>query len=291
MKTELVVQAARSVTACWLAGVLTLGAVQGCAGPVRFARAVEESPDRFVRVEARYGHGQSHGYDSTGTPFDHPTAFHRAEMEKILKGIRVQLRKGLLTLGAAEPGPKEAFTESERRWLAPSLTEAFAKARRDEWVVVFLSHPRGGESDHRGGSGVTEVTSGGFFVEGQQLHFVLANYRYAVSMPSILDQIRDDPLRPAGEAFYELVPGAHQTVRRWDSIKTTWDLSKPLRASLSEMAIDYQSALALPDEPVRAPEGRLSIEERLRTLQRLREQGLITDEEYRRKRQRLLDEL
>ena len=41
MKTERVVQAARSVTACGLAGVLTLGAVQGCAGPVRFARAVD----------------------------------------------------------------------------------------------------------------------------------------------------------------------------------------------------------------------------------------------------------
>jgi len=286
-----VVQAARPVTACWLAGILTLGAVQGCSGPVRFARAVDGSPEGFVRLEARYGHGQSHGYDSAGMPFDHPKSFHLAEVEKILKGIRVQPRKGLLTLGATESGPKEAFTESERRLLAPSLVEALAKARRDEWVLFFLSHLRGGDSDHRGGPGVTEATSGGFFVEGRQLHFVLANYRHAVSMPSILDQIRDDPLRPAGEAFYELVPRTHQTVQHWDSIKAKWDLSKPLRASLSEMAIEYQAALALPDEPLRVPEGRPSVEERLRTLQRLREQGLITEEEYRLKRQKLLDGL
>ena len=274
-----------------VAGAVILLAVQGCGGPSRYTRALEESPERGVRLEARYGHGQSHGYDSASMPFNHPAAFSRAEVEAILKGIRVQLRKGLLTIRDSESGPKEAFTESERRALAPVLVEAFAKARPDEWVVFFLSHPRGREAVHRGGPGVIEVTSGGFFVEERQLHLALANYRSAVSMPSILDQLRSDPLRPVGAAFYELVPGAHQTLRQLDWIKTKLDLSKPLHASLSELAIDYRAAVALPDEPGPAPQAQASIEEGLRTLEGLRAQGLITEEEYRLKRQRLLDQL
>ncbi len=282
---------ARGSVAWWLAGVLIFWTLQGCGGPVRYTRAVKENPEQVVRLEARYGQGQSHGYDGAVMPFDHPTAFNRIEMETILRGLRVQLRKSFLTLGAAESGPKEAFTESERRSFAPVLVEAFAKARPDEWVVFFLSHPRGGETDHRGGPGVTEVTSGGFLVEGRQLHFLLANYRSAVSMPLILARMRDDPLRPAGEVFYELVPGAHQTVRQFDSIKSTWDPIKSFRAGLSELAIDYQAARILSDESMRAPDGGHSAEERLRALQRLRDQGLVTEEEYRLKRQKLLDEL
>jgi hypothetical protein len=42
---------------------------------------------------------------------------------------------------------------------------------------------------------------------------------------------------------------------------------------------------------MRAPGGGYSAEERLRALQRLRDQGLVTEEEYRLKRQKLLDEL
>ncbi|TKS58439.1 MAG: hypothetical protein EWM72_02978 [Nitrospira sp.] len=275
----------------WLASILIFWTVQGCGGPVRFVRAVEENPEQVVRLEARYGQGQSHGYDGAVMPFDHPTAFGRIEMETILRGLRVQLRKSLLTLGAAESGPKEVFTESERRSFAPVLVEAFAKARPDEWVVFFLGHPRGGEADHRGGPGVTEVTSGGFLVEGRQLHLVLANYRSAVSMPLILDRMRDDPLRPAGEVFYELVPGVHQTVHQFDSIKSTWDLIKSFRAGLSALTIDYQAARIFPDESMRTPDGGHSTEERLRALRRLRDQGLVTEEEYRLKRQKLLDEL
>ena len=282
---------ARESVTWWLAGVLIFWTVQGCGGPVRYTRVVKENPEQVVRLEARYGQGQSHGYDGAVMPFDHPTAFGRIEMETILRGVRVQPRKRLLTLGATESGPKEAFTESERRSFAPVLVEAFAKARPDEWVVFFLSHPRGGEADHRGGPGVTEVTSGGFLVEGRHLHLLLANYRSAVSMPLILDRMRDDPLRPAGEVFYELVPGVHQTVRQFDSIKSPWDLIKSFRIGLSELAIDYQAARIVPDESMRALDGGHSTEERLRALQRLRDQGLVTEEEYRLKRQKLLDEL
>jgi Short C-terminal domain len=182
-----------------------------------------------------------------------------------------------------QTGPTEAFGEEERRYLAPLLATAFAKARRDEWVVFYLSHPR----EQRGGPGVREVTSGGFFVEGEQLHFLLANYRYTVSMSSIQEDIREDPLRPAGEGFYELLPSQNQSVR---SVKT-WDLTEPVRARSLELVLNYQALLSSSDERIPKPERTPSLEERLRTLDRLYREGLITEEEYRLKRQRLLDEL
>lgn len=279
-----------SLLVTWgVVGVMALVAMPGCGGPVRYARAVEEGPGQFVRLEARYGHG--YGYDGASMPFTHPVAFSQADIATILKGIRVQLRKGLLTIGATETGPREAFTESERGSLAQPLAEAFARARPDEWVVFFLSHLRDREPGLRGGPVVTEVTSGGLFMEEGTLRLVLANYRYAVSMPFLLEQIREDPLRPAGEGFYELVAGPHRMVRRLDSINGRWDFTKPVRAHLSEMAIEYRALLAHPEGPGPASGGGPSVEERLRALHRLRDQGLITEEEFRLKRQRLIDEL
>ncbi|MBI3292051.1 MAG: SHOCT domain-containing protein [Elusimicrobia bacterium] len=284
-------QVTRSRKTWWLAGLVTMLAIHGCGGPVRYIRSVNDGPDRYVRLESRYGHGQGYGYDGAAMRFTHPLVLGEPDWGKILKGIRVQLRKRLLTIGATEAHPEEAFSESEAQYLARYLAEAFSIARPDEWVVFCLSRQRGEGGTLRGGPGVTEMTTGGFFVEGGKFHFVLANYRYAVSIPSVQEQIRDDPLRPAGDAFYDLVPGPHQTARWLDTINTQPDLTKPLRAQLSEMVIEYQPFLALPDEATLAPGGRPPLEERLRTLQRLRDQGLITEEEYRLKRQNLLDEL
>lgn len=286
----------RRVVAWWLASYVLLGAIHGCAGPVRYMRTVDESSHRFVRLEARYGHGEGYGYDGSAMRFTHPIVLSEMDWDRILKSIRVQPRKRFPSIGAEQPSQDAAFTESERQYLARHVAEAFSMARPDEWVVFCLSRQRDEAAALRGGPGVTEMTSGGFFVEGGLLRLVLANYRYAVSMPIIQEQIRDDPLRPAGDTLYELVSSRHQTARPVGTINTGLDLTKPLRTQLSEMAIDYLAFLAIPDEPaaqVDVPQAGkpVTIEDRLRSLQRLWEQGLITEEEYRLKRQKLLDEL
>lgn len=285
------IQVTRSKVAWWLASVMVLLAIHGCGGPVRYHRPIHDEPERYVRLEARYGHGEGYGYDGAAMKFAHPVALSEADWDKVLKGVRVQLRKQLFSLGGAQTAWEEAFIEPERRYLARYLAEAFSQARPDEWVVFGLTRRRDPGGDRRGGPEVTEMTSGGFFIEGEQLRLLLANYRYAASVPFIREQIRDDPLRPAGDALYELVPGRHQAARAVHTINTELDLTKPIRAQLSELVITYQSFLASPDEPEAEPGARPSPDERLRTLQHLREQGLITEEEYRLKRQKLLDEL
>jgi hypothetical protein len=278
--------------AAWLAVVVAaLMFMTGCGGPVRFTRTVSSDGENYVRLEARYGHGQGYGYDGAAMPFTHPVVLSETEWERILKRIRVQPRKRLLSIGAGHPDPRAAFDERERQYLARHLAQAFSMARSDEWVVFCLRRQREEGEDLRGGPAIADMTSGGFFVEGEQLRLALANYRYAVSMPIVQEQIRDYPLRPAGDALYEFVPSRHQKARQVPTINTSWDLAQPLRAHLSELVVEYQALLSLPDETMLEPDLRPPLEERLRTLKRLHEQGLITDEDYRVKRQKLLDEL
>ncbi len=267
---------------CLLAGLL---AGWGCTSPGRHIRAIHEDERNRVTLVARGG-------DRTGS-FAHPLSFSEADWDIIFQGIRVQPKKRLLpSIGADQAGPREAFREGERQYLAQQLGQAFAQAGPDQWVAFSLSRPREEASDVRGGPGVTEVTSGGFFVQGAKLHLLLANYRFTVTVMGVLEKIRKDPLRPAGDAFYQLVASRHQTVQ----VDEESALTRPFRSQVPELIIDYKASLAQSspkNEEAAEPESQKprALEERLRTLQRLREQGLITEEEYRLKRQKLLDEL
>ena len=280
---------ARRMVVWWLAGVIVTMGVSGCTGTGRSTRAVHQDPDRSVRLESR----QVSGEDGSPMRFAHPVPLSEEDWARILGTISVQPQKRFLSsIGAGQAGPRVAFDEDERRYLAGYLREAFSMARPDEWVIFSLNHPREEREDLRGGPGVTEVTSGGLFVEGELLHLMLANYRFAVTIKEVKAQIRGDPLRPAGDMLYELVPGRHQSVHA----VTAGGLSGLFRPSLLELTIEYQALLAHPDEKpdelsTSGTRASQSIEDRLRTLQRLREQGLITEEEYRLKRQKLLDQL
>ncbi|MGH7163904.1 MAG: hypothetical protein ACREIS_00085, partial [Nitrospiraceae bacterium] len=180
--------------------LLTWPALAGCLGPLSYTRTIHESPDRAVRLEARYGAGR----DGASLRFAHPIALGEADWAQILNRIYVRHVKSLLSHFAKQPGPDPAFDESERGYLAKYLAEAFTQARPDQRVVFFLTQPREPE--------VTEITSGTFFVEGDRIHLVLANYHQPASMSYVLDEIRKDPLRPAGDTFYDLVPQGHQAV-------------------------------------------------------------------------------
>lgn len=199
---------------------LTLGA---CGGPHAVSRATYEAEDRYaLRLET------PKGYDQEGQVMrlSHPIILGETAWGRILNEIYVQPRRWFLSFGATAVGPQAAFNENERRYLARSLNEAFSKARPDEWVLFTLSHPRD--------PWISETTSGAFFVEGGRIHFLIANYRYASSLSFIQEQILKDPLRPAGEAFYDLIASRNQTVRA----DRQWDLTKPLLAQLSELVID-----------------------------------------------------
>lgn len=280
-RRSLIVGSVFLVASAWL--LLSQIAVGAETTGSRIICGLCEEADRFVRLQ-----DQSEVRRSTDPrQFTHPLVLSPAEWTTILTGLRVQRQaEGLLLRDP--PGPViPAFTAEEIEYLSTTLSKAFAQAQPHEWVVFGLARPNA----YR----MTEVTTGGWFVEGPSLHLVLANYRKAVTMPSIRQLLWERPLRRDAGPDYDLVAGRHQVIVRDSSVLTNLFSSAP-----SELSMTYQAVLL--SEPVeaiapqelpasssdRAP-GPASIEDRLRVLQRLHTQGLITEEEYRTKKQQILE--
>ena len=285
--------------ACVVVAILTVRLIasllQGCAGPTHPPRAVCENcrivcgecedPDRFVRLQA-----SSPGLQrDRRLNFSHPVTLRPEEWKIILSNLRVQ-RQGepVIFFTLPKGAISNAWTPDEVDYLSRTLSLAFAQARPTEWVVFGLSRP--------GPPEVAEIATGGWFMEGAHLHLLLANYRYAVTAPNIRELAWENPLSSQVNS-YELVPGDHQTIIQ----EKEGGLRRPTG---SEISIAYQALLlaeplstsALPGGPSSSlfPQSQsehLTLEERLKILKRLRDQGLITEEEYRSKRSRLLEQL
>lgn len=239
--------------------------------------------DRFVRLQG----ASVEPHTRTARPFAHPFILSPEEWASLLRELYVQHQsQGLLLRDP--PGPViPAFTAEEIGYLSATLSKAFAQAQPDEWVVFGLSGP----TTH----GMAKVTTGGWFVEGPSLHLILANYRKAVTMRSTRESLWERPLRPDEGADYDLVAGTHHTIVRDPTVSSSLFSSPP-----AELAIAYQAALlgqttevSTPKAPAALSPGvgpaSRSIEDRLRALKQLHAQGLITEEEYRAKKQQILD--
>lgn len=275
----------------WLCGGLALVG-QACIGPTpepaRSALSLHEELERFVRLEARSGDPRLNGV----TRFSHPLRLSPAEWARLLSSIRIQSRKDSAIFTLAKDRPTEVFAPEEIGYLSRTLSDTFAKATPDEWVSFGMSRVLP--------SGVNEVTTGGLFVAGSRLHLILANYRHSVSKSAIREQLWTAPLRTLAAPFYEVVKGEHQTVVRDAGL-----LQRLLSSAGPEIVIEYQALLAvkpdvsapslapaLPPAPSPTESSRLpvaTIEESLQALKRLRDQGLITEEEYRQKKKEVLD--
>ena len=272
--------------ASYLFSALTLAILfQSCATVTQAPVSVQEDPDRFIRIEGRYGDEHRVG----PTRFEHPLILTAAEWERILSNIQVQSRKDTFLFTTAKNPPEPAFSQEQLVYLSQGLQKAFSRAHPDEFVVFGFSQTRSPQ--------LTEITTGGWFVEGQRLHLILANYRHSVSMKNIRDELWRDPLHSNTSASYEIVPGPNYTLGRAKG------LAGLLSADAPDLLIDYKALLETKPIPpaalspvgspiaVPAPAPRVepSIEERLRVLKKLRDQGLITEDEYRDKKKQLLD--
>jgi hypothetical protein len=103
-------------------------------------------------------------------PHSHPANVTPEMMSQILSGVRVISRQGIFrSLGVGKSEQTPAFSAIEIYTLAPKLSAALTQAQPNE-LVTFYSRI----SDENIGLG---ITSGGLFVQDQQLYFVLANNR------------------------------------------------------------------------------------------------------------------
>jgi hypothetical protein len=176
-------------------------------------RAVYEDPVNYVRLEV----------DDAVLPewppsaHAHPKAMGSEEVARILGSIsvkehRIWLQKKLQ--GEAPLVP--AFRPEELTLLSEQIAAAFAAAKPDERVTFYLSQPQT--------SVKRIITTGGLYVHGTELHFILGNWQVVYGIPTygmIYD--RRYPMRPTAAKGFDLFfePGIAIITQRhslWDTL-------------------------------------------------------------------------
>jgi len=250
-------------TGRWTAVVLLiLVAFNGCAEPIHSLKQPEQH-DWDVRLVFPSG-----SIKARGVAFGHPIQRTESDWSEIVTRLQIKPRSGF-PLFSSTADPEPAFRSPEVAYLAARLAVLFQDAGPHEWVAFCLQSPHD--------TGATEVTTGAFFVDAGELHLLLVHYRLLVTIPQLLHDLKRHPLNATGTFAYDIVAN-----RTWTVLPDSdWDFSKPPLARVVEMVLQKGS---------RPMEGEL-LEENLRKLKRLREQNLITEEEYRRKRDEALQGL
>jgi hypothetical protein len=271
---------------------LCFSLLAGCIGNKRISTIVYEEKNRVVRLETRLGHDKKpveYGYQ-------HPVDLTQKDSEKLLSSIYIRRSKTLLGLLIPALGSKDrepAFSADEIQFLSQHLPEALAEAKPNQRVTFLLQRPHG--------MGRREITSGAIFIRGDRLNFVLANDRAMLDQERMAVPDEDNLLYVYDPDAFKFLPGKHQELVKAD--RKMLDQEGQLPATWLEM--DYQKILSpqQTSEPQATPEPSLQtspqtpstepspaspLEEKLRVLKRLREQGLISEEEYQTKKKELL---
>lgn len=300
----------------FLYSILCFVLFTGCIGSKRVTTIVYEDKTRAVRLESRLGKDKKpieYGYQ-------HPAALTQEDFERLLSSIYIKRSKTLLGLLIPVLGAKdreEAFSPDEIQFLSQYLSGALAKAAPDQRVTFLLFRPRGAQ--------MREVTSGVVFVRGDHLNLVLANDQAILDREMMSAADEDDPLYVYKQDDFKMLPGKYQELvkenreirEREGVLPKTWvaiDYQKMLasqpegepQAISGPTSPQTPSTEANPPNPPsptetsgqsleKSPQVQTGesvpaspFEEKLRVLKRLREQGLITEEEYQAKKQELL---
>ena len=206
--------------------------LSACAIPMVPYRTVYEDPVNYVRLEV----------DDAVLPewppsaHAHPKAIRAEDLSRILGSIsvkehRIWLQKKLQ--GEAPLVP--AFRPEELTLLSQQIAEALAVARPDERVTFYLSQPQT--------SVKRIITTGGLYVHGTELHFILGNWQIVYGIPAygmIYD--RRYPMRPtAAKGFYLYFYPADATLSQHLSF---WDML--LANATDELVIDLTKTVSDP---------------------------------------------
>lgn len=147
-----------------LAALLMTALLGGCGTSQFTTVTIFESPAAFVRLEADPTVEKDAGHT-------HPLTLTAQQMAAVLQGIMFEEPVATLPLydETAQPRRHRALTEREVAFFAPLLALALARATPEEIVTFYESSGATGTS--------REVTSGGLFAQGDDLHVIVANYR------------------------------------------------------------------------------------------------------------------
>lgn len=192
--------------------------LSACAIPIVPYRAVYEDPVNYVRLEA----DDSVLPEWPPSQHLHPKVMRVEDVSRILGGISVQEHRIWLQRWLQGEAPLvPAFRPEELALLSQQIAEALAEARQDERVTFYLSQPQT--------SVKRIITTGGLYVQGTELHFILGNWQVLYGIPTygmIYD--RRYPMRPTAAKGFDLFfePGEATIARRhslWDTLLANTD--------------------------------------------------------------------
>lgn len=137
----------------------------GCAAPHFFTVTIYESLDRVVKLQAVPD-------ANSGKGFSHPVDISVETLAQVMRGLRVEIHNTAFSLPfsgkPSSTGGQQAFSEPEIKFFAPLLAKGLAQATPEELVTFYET---GEVSDL-----YQLTTSGGLFVKGDELHFLLSNH-------------------------------------------------------------------------------------------------------------------
>jgi hypothetical protein len=166
----------------------------GCAIPHVPYRSVYEDPVNYVRLEL----DELVLPEWPPTAHTHPGAITADEVARLLNGMTVQehriwLQKWIQGDASFEP----VFSPEDITLLSQQLAQALAEAKENERVTFYLSRPQT--------SVKRVITSGGLYLHGTELHFILGNWQIIYGIPTygmIYD--RRYPMRPTAPKGFDL---------------------------------------------------------------------------------------
>jgi hypothetical protein len=218
----------------------------------------------------------------------HPIELTTQDLAEILRSIKIRKEIGFFSYYVLrkDSKPERVFTDNNLVLLASRLSAALAKAQPNETVVFLVSHARE--------DSIPVITSGGLFVRGEQLYVFIGNVGTPTPSERTKARVKENPIKHLGTPDFRFVAGPHQTILRAKQTNAhPGNNSSPgLLISYKALLTDtYQSEKAVNISPGSqfVPQGSSVVEEKLRQLKAWHEQGLITEEEYKKKRAELLN--
>lgn len=168
--------------------------VSGCAIPMVPYRAVYEDPVNYVRLEV----DDSVLPEWPPSAHAHPKAMRAEDVARILSGISVKEHQIWLQKWLQGEAPlTPAFRPEELAFLSQQIAAAFARAQLDERVTFYLSQPQT--------SVKRIITTGGVYLHGTELHFILGNWQVLYGIPTYgMVYDRRYPMRPTAAKGFDL---------------------------------------------------------------------------------------
>ncbi len=247
-----------------------------CAGNAHLRRVVHEAPTLLVELD-QVKIAVSPDFPA---PYDHPFRISAETLQDVLQSLEVVPGGGFLKMiFSGKDKQSKIFDATDSELVSIQLAKALSEASPGEKVHFYYSVPKDASK--------VLVSSGMLVFKDKRLHLRLKYYRIPMRKGSRMQTAEQAiPRSEKGRYSFTLFEDEFRQHRRYknsfgfDGTDDHW------------LVIDYQgiaaSASVPPASEAPAAMTTKAVEERLRALKRFKTEGLITEEEYRKKKASLL---